>query len=140
VLLMAHWSCIHMRDVICSAIEPFEDRQNPKFVVTAGNFELTGDEILPLTLSLNELCTNAVKYGALSAAGGRIAIAAHADHASKRFKLTWSEIGGPLVHEPARRGFGSRLINLLAGQLHGSARVRFAPAGVVYELDAPLLS
>jgi two-component sensor histidine kinase len=94
--------------------------------------------VLPLIVSLNELCTNAVKYGALSNATGRIDITSTVDEMAQQFKLTWTEKGGPAVQEPTRRSFGTRLINHLAAQLHGDIRLRYEPAGVVYELDIPL--
>ena len=140
LLLKAHWSSVHVHEVIGAAIAPFDDLKNPKFAIEAGDFELAGDAILPLTLSLNELCTNAGKYGALSMASGRIAITANTDRGKQRFKLTWIETGGPFVHEPMRHSFGSRLIRSLAAQLHGDASLRFEPEGVIYELDAPLAS
>ena len=89
-------------------------------------------------MSLNELCTNAVKYGALSNAAGRIDISSTVVQETRRFKLTWTEKGGPAVEEPTRRSFGTRLINRLAEQLQGDAQLRYEPAGVVYELDIPL--
>ena len=60
------------------------------------------------------------------------------DEKAQRFKLTWTEKGGPAVQEPTRRSFGTRLINRLAEQLQGDVRLRYEPAGVVYELDIPL--
>ena len=74
----------------------------------------------------------------LSAAAGRISIALSPDEQAQRFKLTWTETGGPVVRKSTRRGFGTRLINGLADQLHGNGRLRYAPQGVVYELDLPL--
>ena len=79
-------------------------------------------------MSLNELCTNAVKYGALSNTTGRIEIASQVDEKTERFKLTWTESGGPAVKEPARRSFGTRLIGRLADQLQGNVRLRYEPA------------
>lgn len=89
-------------------------------------------------MSLNELCTNAVKYGALSNATGRIDITSTVDDKALRLKLTWTESGGPVVREPTRPSFGTRLINGLADQLHGNVRLRYEPIGLVYELDIPL--
>jgi two-component sensor histidine kinase len=89
-------------------------------------------------MSLNELCTNAVKYGALSNTTGRIEIVLNVDDEGQRFKLTWTEKGGPAVQEPSRSSFGTSLINRLANQLHGNVRLRYGPAGLVYELDVPL--
>ena len=89
---------------------------------------------------IHELCTNAVKYGALSARAGHVSISwAVSQDDSKRFKLRWKERGGPTVREPSRKSFGSRLIEqALPGQLHGEARLLFEPDGVSCEVNIPL--
>jgi two-component sensor histidine kinase len=138
LLLKANWASANLGDVVRAAIEPFEDHQVPRFAVQDTVVDIGAAAVLPLTMSLNELCTNAVKYGALSAADGRISIALAPDQQAQRVKLTWTETGGPVVREPTRRGFGMRLINRLADQLHGNGRLRYAPQGVEYELDVPL--
>jgi PAS domain S-box-containing protein len=124
--------------VIHDAIEPFDSHDVRRFVVQDTHIEIASEAVLPLTMSLNELCTNAVKYGALSNATGRIDITSTVDDKALRLKLIWTERGGPVVREPTRRGFGTRLINSLADQLHGDVRLRYEPEGVVYELDIPL--
>jgi two-component sensor histidine kinase len=136
VLLQANWASAKLNDVIDAAIAPFDNDNVKRFVVQETDIEVGPGAVLPLTMSLNELCTNAVKYGALSDAAGRIAITPAVD--GRRFKLTWTEKGGPTVREPTRRSFGSRLINRLADQLHGDVSLKYEPAGVVYELDVPL--
>jgi two-component sensor histidine kinase len=138
LLLQAHWSNAKLADVIRNAIEPFDNREGRRFTVQETQIEIGPGAVLPITMSLNELCTNAVKYGALSNATGRIAITSSIDEKASRLKLTWSESGGPAVQEPVRRSFGTRLIGRLADQLHGDARLRYEPTGVVYELDVPL--
>ena len=55
-----------------------------------------------------------------------------------RFKLTWTESGGPPVEEPTRRSFGTRLIHRLAEQLHGVVRMKYEVTGFVYEVDIPV--
>ena len=74
------------------------------------DIDIGAGAVLPLTMSLNELCTNAVKYGALSNTTGRIDITLTVDEKAQLFKLTWTEKGGPPVQEPTRRSFGTRLI------------------------------
>ena len=138
LLLEAHWANAKLADVVRAAIEPFDNRDARRFVVQDTHIEIGPGAVLPLTMSLNELCTNAVKYGALSNATGRIEITSTADEKAQRFKLTWTEKGGPAVQEPTRRSFGSRLIGRLAAQLHGDVQLRYEPSGVVYELDVPL--
>ena len=89
-------------------------------------------------MSLNELCTNAAKYGALSNAGGRVEITSAIDAASHTYKLRWEEIGGPAVQEPTRRGFGTRLISRLVKQFNGDVSIQYKPQGLICEFDIPL--
>jgi two-component sensor histidine kinase len=138
LLLQANWTSAKLTDVIYAAIEPFDSEEFRRFAVRETQIEIGASAVLPLTMSLNELCTNAVKYGALSNSTGRVEITSAVDEKTQRLKLTWNENGGPAVQEPTRRSFGTRLITRIADQLHGKARMRYEPTGVVYELDIPL--
>ncbi len=91
-----------------------------------------------LALVLNELATNAAKYGALSTPEGTLEVTwtANEDH----LVLRWQEKGGPVVEAPpARKGFGSQLARLgVTGQLGGSIVYDWQPSGVVIVLSVPL--
>ena len=127
-----------LTDVIRAAIRSFDSHDISRFVVNGAPIEIGPGAILPLTLSINELCTNAVKYGALSNATGRIDITSTFDESTQLFTLTWTESGGPTVQEPTRHSFGTRLLGALAVQLHGGVRLRYEPTGVIYQLNIPL--
>ena len=136
LLLQAHFASAKLADVIRFAIKPFESQDASRFAVQATALEIGPNAVLPITLSLNELCTNAVKYGGLSNSTGRIDIGLIVDE--KNLKLTWIERGGPPVSKPTRHSFGTRLIHRLAEQLRGQARLKYEPAGLAYELDVPV--
>ena len=94
------------------------------------------------SMVLQELATNAVKYGALSNASGAIRIGWDVDRSSalNRLQLRWQETGGPSVAIPDRRGFGTRLIERsLAQDLDGHVRIEFASGGVICLIDVPLV-
>ena len=96
---------------------------------------------LPIVLMLHELGTNAVKYGALSAPEGRIAVEwqVSGPKGEEAFRLTWRERNGPKVSAPARQGFGIKLIERgLALQLGATVSIDYAPEGVACVLEAPL--
>jgi two-component sensor histidine kinase len=95
---------------------------------------------LPLAMALQELVTNAVKYGALSNATGQITITWNVEHGEpSTLELRWAESGGPVVRIPTRKGFGSRLIERsLAQDLGGQVHINFAPTGVICTVNAPL--
>ncbi len=92
-------------------------------------------------MALQELATNAVKYGALSNATGivRIEWTVAREQGGVRLSLCWREAGGPTVVPPTRRGFGSRLIERgLAWDLDGAVAFAFAPTGVCCTLETDL--
>jgi two-component sensor histidine kinase len=96
---------------------------------------------LSFALAVHELGTNASKYGALTAPGGKVLVAWSVDHTGNepRFMLSWRESGGPLVKPPAERGFGSMLIERsIAYELEGEATVEYRPEGLVCTIFAPL--
>jgi hypothetical protein len=90
-----------------------------------------------LGMVFHELATNAVKYGALSTANGRVIVRWQAG--SAQLSLVWQEEGGPTVATPKRRGFGSILIeNVVRHELGGRLDLSLPPTGVRCEIDVPL--
>jgi two-component sensor histidine kinase len=56
-----------------------------------------------------------------------------------RFKFQWQELDGPAVARPTRQGFGRILLKKVVAQdFDGQPKIRFAPEGLIYEIDAPL--
>jgi PAS domain S-box-containing protein len=112
--------------------------------LAGGRFDVAGEPLrlapraaLALAMALHELGTNAAKYGALSVEDGRVSIAWSVD--GDRLRLEWRESGGPPVEAPARRGFGSRLIERgLEADLDGRAALHFEAAGLRCEIEASL--
>lgn len=92
---------------------------------------------LSSSLLFHELATNAVKYGALSVEGGRIAIDWQVEGKGEAAEivLKWSERGGPPAQEPTRKGFGSRLLALgMTGT--GGSTLRYDVDGFTAEFRA----
>ena len=89
-------------------------------------------------MTMNELCTNTTKFGALSQPTGRVEIAWTIDATTQRLRLTWTESGGPVVEAPTRRSFGTRMMDSLGQQLNGKVELEYRPTGFVYTLDVPL--
>lgn len=102
--------------------------------------QLPAKPSLALSLALHELCTNALKYGALSVDDGTVALTWRiAEGSPQCLAIAWREAGGPAVMPPGHQGFGSRLINqVIASDLDGTVAIDFAPDGLVCTIDAPL--
>lgn len=131
LMLQANEAGASLTDLMVAAVKFFESDEHRRFGLQTAPVEIGAAAVLPLTLLLNELCTNAVKYGALSTPTGRVEILTSVNDRSALFTLRWTESGGPPVVEPTRRGFGTRLLGALAGQLHGEVVVRYDTKGGV---------
>ncbi|MCC7266103.1 MAG: PAS domain-containing protein [Caulobacteraceae bacterium] len=121
--------------LIDRTLKPFDlDR----FDLTPANarIELSPDLAMALALLLHELATNAVKYGALSAANGRVALAWHSE--GDGGEVTWREIGGPAPKPPSRKGFGSRLLESALRPRGGAVEVDYHPDGLQSRMSFPL--
>jgi two-component sensor histidine kinase len=100
------------------------------------NVRLPEEKALALSLALNELVTNAIKYGALSNEEGSVDISWGVEGPEGQdFRLLWRERGGPRVTAPLKAGFGSRLIQRhVAEAFGGKAQITFGAEGVTYEI------
>ena len=134
-LLTEHsWTATSLRTVVEGALAPFRTGTG-RIAIRGPDHDIKPAQALTLALAINELATNATKYGALSAADGRVAITWTID---PTLRLEWTESGGPTVVPPERSGFGSRLIkSLLAADFGGSVALTYDPSGVACRLDAP---
>ena len=97
LLLRTSWGGVKLAELLRIATEPFDTPGAGQFLIQSTNIDVGSAAALPLAMTLNELCTNAVKYGALSSAEGCVKITTKIDKRAKQFRLTWTETGGPLV-------------------------------------------
>jgi len=96
-----------------------------------------------LTLAIHELTTNALKYGALSVAEGRIKVSWSIESRGQGpwLSLRWIEERPAAQHwrPPTRRGFGSALIEQrVPYELGGIGKLDVAADGVRAEIAFPL--
>lgn len=137
VLTDENWASAELRDVVASTLQPYRAPGRDRFTVQGPALRLRPQSAVVLSMAIHELCTNAVKYGALSVDAGGVAL--EWETAGERFRLRWQEHDGPPVAEPRRKGFGSRMIERsLAAQLQGRVTIGYPPQGVVCTIDAPL--
>jgi two-component sensor histidine kinase len=88
-----------------------------------------------VTLASHELATNALKYGALSNADGRVTIKWRMD--MDVVALNWSERGGPPVKPPGKTGYGSTMLRSLVEAAGGTLRTTFPVDGLKAEIILP---
>ena len=141
VLTRENWEGADLIEVVAQAIAPYRGRGSERFRIDGPGVRLCPRMSLAIAMAIQELATNAVKYGALSNADGGVVIDWSVTNGvtPPRLAFRWCEEGGPTVKAPKRRGFGSRLIERnLARDLDGSVKITFAPSGVVCTVDAPI--
>lgn len=136
LLTREKWESAGLYDIVRDAVDPFvvSGGRTDRIVIRGENIRFPPKAVLALGVAFNELATNAVKYGALSNEAGSILVewTTETAPAGKRLVLKWQEKDGPRVTPPARRGFGSGVIERgLAHELEGSAHLDYRPDGLV---------
>ena len=140
VLTRESWEGADLLEIAEQALAPYADPREDRLHLKGPRVRMPPRMALALAMALQELATNAVKYGSLSNATGEIRLSWNVEQGDPaRLHLRWEESGGPPVPTPTRRGFGSRLIERsLAHDLGGTARIEFRSGGIICAVDAPL--
>lgn len=103
--------------------------------------DLPSRQALAISMALYELSTNAIKYGALSVARGKIhltwRLTTDPDH--RVLSIDWVERDGPEAVEPQEEGFGSFIIDrALSMETGGTVDVSHPTQGLEWHLEMPL--
>jgi two-component sensor histidine kinase/DNA-binding response OmpR family regulator len=138
LLMQVSWSNASLTHTFIGATEPYDSQGARRFHFNGPDVRITSGAVIALAMTFNELCTNTTKFGALSTPAGRVEITWTINDEKQRLLLTWTERGGPSVQPPARRSFGTRMMESLGQQLDGQVRLNYDPSGFVYALDVPL--
>ena len=134
----SQWAGADLRKLITNELLPYCQNGDERLSIEGPALSLEPMMAQMIAIAMHELTTNAVKYGALSAANGRVEITW--SHVSDdRLLLRWTETGGPPVKPPTHRGFGTGVIErVVRDQLKGEIRHRWHAEGLVCELSLPL--
>jgi PAS domain S-box-containing protein len=137
LLAQSHWAGVNLRSIVMDELFPYCPLGNSRAEADGPDLLLKPQLAQLIAMVLHELTTNAVKYGALSVSAGRLRVQwSHA--ANGNLGIRWTERGGPLVRSPARRGFGSRMLDrAIRTQLNGDLRFNWQPEGLVCEIEVP---
>lgn len=135
VLTRENWDNVSLIELVTDALDPHNDT-GTRFAIEGDDMAVSPKSAITLVMTMHELATNSTKYGALSAADGYVRISWGV--ADERFRLMWKDVGGPPCGEPARKGFGTRMLTrALAAELGGKAALHYEPDGLHYKIDAP---
>jgi two-component sensor histidine kinase len=131
LLTRKNWQHADLAEVAEAAMAPLKQERGHRFSITGPVVDLPPTTAVPMAMILHELCTNALKYGALSNEHGRVTITwtARTCDQGLAVSLLWNESDGPVVTPPTVEGFGTRLIQNLSRQLNGESSLRYPPSG-----------
>jgi two-component sensor histidine kinase len=129
----SRWIGAELSTIATQELVPYSEKDEKRVGIDGPQVLLEPDAAQAIAVTLHELATNAVKYGALSGTRGQVELK-WLHKADGQLILRWTEIGGPAVQMPTRRGFGSRVIERIIGQLKGDARFDWRPEGLVCEI------
>jgi two-component sensor histidine kinase len=100
------------------------------------NIDLPPRLALSVSLTLHELFTNAIKYGALSNEAGKVELSWVVE--AGKVNLVWRESGGPPVIPPSRKGFGSVLLVRTMEDVGGTVELNYRSEGLQCAVTIPI--
>jgi len=138
ILTQGRWGHADFEQLVERSLAPYHGGDHGKRAEWSGSrLSLPPNMVVPLSMVLHELSTNAAKYGAFSAEHGQVNIAWRTDGAKVRF--TWIETNGPPVKGEIKAGFGSKLISrVVSYDLVGTAGLDFDHEGFRCTLTFPV--
>jgi two-component system, chemotaxis family, CheB/CheR fusion protein len=139
-LIAENWNWASLAPLVQTALEPYLG-EGDRIRLDVQDLRLNPEFALTLALGLNELATNAAKYGALASPTGRITLTARveAGESGDEFRLLWQEEGGPSVDAPAVAGFGTTMLSQAVEYQHeGKVELDWRQEGLICRLILPL--
>jgi PAS domain S-box-containing protein len=137
MLIEKEWQGADIAEVVRTELSPYVGRAT----IEGPSIALSPKAAQNFALAVHELATNAAKYGALSNLAGHVHVSwsVPRPNDSRLFTFCWQERGGPEVMPPARKGFGSAVLEqVMAEYFDTPPQIEYARDGVRYELTGSL--
>ena len=140
LLVRNQWEGVGVAELVQAQLAHLADMFDNRVVFDGPQLRLSPSAAQGIGMALHEMGTNAIKYGAVSNAEGRIRITwGIAAEPEPSFSMQWIEDGGPEVTPPKHEGFGTRVIQrMVEGALAGVVVVEYRKEGFIWTLNAPL--
>jgi PAS domain S-box-containing protein len=137
LLSSASWENLQIKDVLSVELAPYTTLSGGRITMEGLDIPVDSKTAVSLGLVFHELTTNAVKYGALSVANGKLTVRPEGLSEDGSLIIEWRERDGPLVTPPTNSGFGQTLISRSLGSTAGGTKLEFNPDGVVCRISIP---
>ena len=134
LLAESRWEGASLNRLVDEELAPYRDGEAERITIAGPAVFLKPETAQIIALVLHELATNAVKYGALSDAAGKVNLSWQCEQ--NKLSLQWEETGGPPVTPPTIRGYGTKVISAsIQQQLSGKATFDWRPQGLTFAMS-----
>jgi two-component sensor histidine kinase len=121
---------VELGELINAILRPYR-----KPILSGGAVHLGEHATNSIALVFHELATNAAKYGALSSDHGSIDVAWSVEDG--KLDLEWRERSGHDIQSPAKKGFGSTLVETTISGHGGTLDREWSPQGLIVRIKIP---
>ena len=134
---LSEQSSIDIRELLEAELDAYGKDAPGRLNIKGPEVVLESAQAVAVGLAVNELATNALKYGALATPNGHLDVSWRLDR--NYLMIDWRESDGPEVRAATIESFGSRLLRrLIEGQLKGSVSRQLDRGGVACQIEFPL--
>jgi PAS domain S-box-containing protein len=133
----SRWKGAELQSLVSQELSPYCQDGEARVWIDGPNLLLEPGTAQTIAVILHELATNAAKFGALSVPTGKVRVE-WSCALDGRVVLRWTEADGPPASPPTRRGFGTRVMQSMIGQMNGDMRFDWRIEGLACEIAIPL--
>jgi PAS domain S-box-containing protein len=140
LLSQSRWHGVSLGDLVRRQLAPYTTETNT--VIGGPDITLSTVATQAVAMVLQELVTNAVKYGSLSTPYGKVSVIwdrRDGTDQKTRVAIAWRETDGPPTMIPRDYSYGANLIRgLIPHELGGAVDLVFAPEGLRCDIEIPV--
>jgi PAS domain S-box-containing protein len=137
LFVATRWIGAELSAIATQELAPYSETDEKRVLIDGPQILLEPNIAQAIAVTLHELATNAVKYGALSMPSGQVRLG-WSHPTDGQLLLRWTEMGGPPVEEPTQQGVGGRIIEQMSAGLKGKASFDWRREGLVCEVTLPV--
>ncbi len=137
LFVQSRWTGAELSSLVKQELSPYSRDGEMRTQIDGPTVVLKPELGQAIAVALHELATNATKYGALSVAEGRVRVE-WSRAADGQLVVRWTEVGGPPVNPPTRKGFGAHVMEaMIKAHVGGDVRLDWRAEGLVCEMILP---
>ena len=141
MLTRSRWQKADLEELLKTELDQVFGQDMSEPYIGGPRVEIDEATTQSLGLTFHELATNALKYGSVGAKKDFLSVSwkLSGERGNRRLDLNWRERGSAKPGEPARVGFGTKLIEAnIVRELGGTISRRFDDDGLEIEISIPL--